>query len=142
MQSPAANDGAPLDRDRLLALSDDELLRLCRTDRFRGSGRGGQKRNATDSAVRVALPALKISATSDDTRSQRTNRRLALRRLRREIAFQCRQQTPHDWHGPWAPKQNAAIRAKFAMGSNSFIFRTWERAETTKAPAMRPVMNG
>ena len=82
------------ERDRLLRLPDAELLTLCRTDRFRGTGPGGQKRNKTESAVRVTHLATGISAASDETRSQTTNRLLALRRLRREIAGQCRAQPP------------------------------------------------
>ena len=89
------------ERDRLLSLADSELARLCRVDCFRGSGRGGQKRNTTDSAVRVSLPELELAAASDRTRSQNTNKKLALRRLRREIAIACRAEPPERWTGSW-----------------------------------------
>lgn len=78
------------ERSRLLGADDAELLRECRTDRYRGSGRGGQKRNVTDSAVRVTHQRTGISAWSDATRSQQHNRRAALRLLRRQIALVCR----------------------------------------------------
>jgi hypothetical protein len=82
------------ERNSLLTASDPELLAACRVDVFRGSGRGGQKRNRTESAVRVTHLPSGITATSDETRSQHTNKRLALRRLREEIALQCRSDTP------------------------------------------------
>lgn len=82
------------ERDRLLMLPDADLEKLCRLDCFRGSGRGGQKRNTTDSSVRVTHNATGIAATSSDTRSQTANRTLALRRLRAEIALKCRAPGP------------------------------------------------
>jgi len=79
------------DRNSVLGLDDTALLAECRVESFRGSGRGGQKRNVTDSAVRVTHRATGISAASDETRSQINNRKLALELLRREIALQCRE---------------------------------------------------
>ncbi|NOY79983.1 MAG: peptide chain release factor-like protein [Kiritimatiellaeota bacterium] len=84
-------------RDRVLSLSDAELLAECREDRARGSGRGGQKRNATDSAVRLTHLPTGLQAKSDATRSQAQNRRSALRRLRRTVAFEWRQGPPAEW---------------------------------------------
>ncbi len=78
------------ERDRLLGLADDALLHSCRVDTFRGTGRGGQKRNVTDSAVRVTHRGTGAQASSDLTRSQALNRREALRLLRLEIAYQWR----------------------------------------------------
>ncbi len=87
------------ERDRLLMLDDSKLLAHCRTDVFRGSGHGGQKRNVTDSAVRVTHAETGICAQSDESRSQIQNRRTALRELRRELAFQMRAEPPAEW--PW-----------------------------------------
>ena len=70
----------------LLALSDDELLKLCRMDLCRGTGPGGQKRNKTSSAVRVTHLASGIAAMDDATRSQHINRAHALAKLRVELA--------------------------------------------------------
>lgn len=74
-------------RNRLLGLPDQELRALCRIDCFRGTGRGGQKRNTTDSAVRVTHLDSGVSTVCDETRSQSTNRILALRRLRHSLAL-------------------------------------------------------
>jgi len=101
------------DRDRILAFDDEQLLKLCRIDRFRGSGRGGQKRNTTDSAVRVTHVEAGYSATSDATRSQRTNRTLALRHLREEIAFGWRITPAETWEGAWRPAQKNHAYARW-----------------------------
>ncbi|MCF7853983.1 MAG: peptide chain release factor-like protein [Candidatus Pacebacteria bacterium] len=90
-------------RDRLLHMDDATLLRHCRTDVFRGTGRGGQKRNTTESAVRLTHELTGISAENDDTRSQAKNRTLALRELRRQLALQWRQPPPAKWPHSSAP---------------------------------------
>ena len=96
------------ERNELLTLADSRLLLQCRVDCFRGSGRGGQKRNTTESAVRVTHEPTGIAAVSDKTRSQNANRRLALRQLRHEIALQCRSEPPQRHDGPWCPGARTA----------------------------------
>ena len=81
----------PDSRDALLAMTDDELLGQSEVDRLRGSGPGGQKRNVTESAVRIRHLPTGLRAQSDETRSQHQNRRIALRKLRRQIALQLRE---------------------------------------------------
>ena len=73
-----------------LALDDDELLRQCEVDTYRGSGPGGQKRNKTSSAVRLRHAPTGVLAAASDTRSQHSNRKEALRRLRERIALEVR----------------------------------------------------
>lgn len=68
-----------------LKKSDADLLAECRVDTFRGSGRGGQKRNKTSNAVRLTLSYL--SASASDSRSRTTNQQNALKRLRMAIAL-------------------------------------------------------
>ena len=53
----------------------------CRWDTFRGSGKGGQKRNKTSSGVRCVHVASSAVGVSDDTRSQHRNRRIAFQRM-------------------------------------------------------------
>ena len=48
------------------------------------------------------LPSGQIGA-SDETRSQHTNKHLALRALRRQIALHCRISPPIPYTGLWAP---------------------------------------
>jgi predicted TIM-barrel fold metal-dependent hydrolase len=82
------------ERDRTLLLDDAGLFAACRADAFRGTGRGGQKRNRTSSAIRVTHPASGIAASSDETRSQHKNREIALRLLRWELALAIRNPEP------------------------------------------------
>ena len=70
-----------------LVLDDEALFRQCEFDRFRASGPGGQKRNVTDSAVRLRHTPSGVQATAVESRSQHENRARALARLRREIAL-------------------------------------------------------
>ncbi|MDA0365228.1 MAG: peptide chain release factor-like protein [Chloroflexi bacterium] len=74
----------------LLALDDGALLAQCEIDRFRASGPGGQKRNKTDSAVRLRHRASGIESLAVESRSQHENRARALRRLRRTAALTLR----------------------------------------------------
>lgn len=79
-------------RDDHLRLDDEALLAHCSVDTYRGSGPGGQKRNKTDSAVRVRHQPSGLSGQAADSRSQHDNRRRALRRLRRELALSLREE--------------------------------------------------
>ena len=74
----------------LLPLSDEALLAQCDVDRYRASGPGGQKRNVTDSAVRLRHRPSGLVAQAHESRSQHENRARALRRLRRAIALGAR----------------------------------------------------
>lgn len=59
----------------------------CRFDYFRGSGKGGQKRNKTCSAVRVTHIASGAVGRSDDTRSQHRNKHIAFKRMSETQVF-------------------------------------------------------
>ena len=105
-----------LNRNELLELDDDNLLRQCRQESYRASGPGGQHRNTTDSAVRLTVLGGSVVALCADHRSQHRNRAEALRRLRSAIAIGLRvplassldttdlDTTDLDttiWKGPW-----------------------------------------
>jgi hypothetical protein len=75
------------------SLSDDELFAQCEFDRYRASGPGGQKRNKTDSAVRLRHRPTGLLVTAADSRSQHDNRARALKRLRAALAYDLRQPT-------------------------------------------------
>lgn len=53
----------------------------CRWQYFRGSGKGGRKRNKTDSAVRCIHEASGAVGEAEDLRTQSQNKRLAFERM-------------------------------------------------------------
>jgi hypothetical protein len=73
-----------------LGLRDDELLAECYVETFRASGPGGQKRNKTESAVRLRHRPTGLAAQAFESRSQHENRAKALARLRATIALEVR----------------------------------------------------
>lgn len=73
-----------------LSLSDEKLLNECEVDTYRASGPGGQKRNKTDSAVRLRHRPSGVQAIAEESRSQHENKARALKRLRMHIALQIR----------------------------------------------------
>jgi hypothetical protein len=87
-----------------LALDDTALLAQCDLDRFRASGPGGQKRNKTESAVRLRHRPTGIAAEANESRSQHENRARALRRLRLAIALEAR--------ATWTPSDRPADLAE------------------------------
>ena len=77
-------------RDALLAADDSELIAQSEVDHYRASGPGGQKRNKTDSAVRLRHGPTGLMVVAVERRSQHENRAKALKRLRRAIALNVR----------------------------------------------------
>lgn len=59
----------------------------CKFDYIRGSGKGGQKKNKTSSAVRCTHKASKAVGYAEDTRSQKTNKQLAFKRMAESKEF-------------------------------------------------------
>ncbi|MHC4092102.1 MAG: peptide chain release factor family protein [Planctomycetota bacterium] len=96
---PAATGGTRRDTD-YLGLDDRALLAQCQVDTYRASGPGGQKRNKTDSAVRLRLREAGLIVTASESRSQHENRARALRRMRRQIAFGLRRGIDLDAYQP------------------------------------------
>jgi protein subunit release factor B len=73
--------------------STDDLERLardCDVQPFKSSGPGGQKKNKTESSVRVRHRPTGIIRLGTESRSQRRNRAAALRRLWDELARRSR----------------------------------------------------
>ena len=107
----------PGDWRAYLDLTDEALLAQCEVDRFRASGPGGQKRNKTDSAVRLRHRPTALTGEANESRSQHENRARALRRLRLEIAFVLR--APVDLDGDAvassSPLAEALSSGRFAM---------------------------
>ena len=71
-------------------LSDEELLRQCEVTTLRRGGPGGQHRNKVETAVVVRYLPTGVVAEANERRSQAENRRVALVRLRLELAVAVR----------------------------------------------------
>lgn len=81
-------------RQHWTSLSDEQLLRQCAVDTYRASGPGGQKRNKTDSAVRLRHLPSGLQAIAEESRSQHENKQRALRRLRQRFYLDLREPFP------------------------------------------------
>src|SRR5690349_15639587 len=99
------------------SLSDDELFAQCEFDRYRASGPGGQKRNKTDSAVRLRHRPTGLLVTAADSRSQHDNRARALKRLRAALAYDLRQ--PTEGSPPPAAILQAMVSGKLTVKERS-----------------------
>lgn len=60
----------------------------CEWNYYRGSGKGGQKKQKTSSAVRCRHKPSKALGQAQDTRSKEKNKRLAFRRMAETKEFQ------------------------------------------------------
>ena len=85
-----------LTRDEWIAASDEVLLRSSDEDFYRASGPGGQKRNKTESAVRLRHAATGLMVVAVESRSRQENRERAIRRLREAIANRIRVERKRD----------------------------------------------
>jgi hypothetical protein len=70
--------------------TDAALLAECEVDTYRASGPGGQKRNKTESAVRLRHRPSGLMVIAEESRSQPENKTRALRRLRKAMAVKLR----------------------------------------------------
>ncbi len=77
-------------RDEWLQSTDEQIMLCCRFEPFKGSGRGGQKRNKTSSAVRLTHLPTAIAVTDCSGRSQHHNRHAAIKKLRLQLALELR----------------------------------------------------
>lgn len=73
-----------MSRELLYSVTKKDL----KIETMRGSGKGGQHRNTTDSAVRITHPESKAVGYSEDERSQLQNKRKAFERLVNSKEFQ------------------------------------------------------
>jgi len=80
-------------RDEYLSMDDEKLLQNCEISMLRRSGKGGQKINKSSSSIRLKHIPTGITVLASESRYQAENRLIALRKLRRQIAFQLRAPT-------------------------------------------------
>jgi len=72
------------------ALPPDVLHARCQETRTRRSGPGGQHRNKVETAIVLLDPETEVSAEASERRSQNDNRRVAIFRLRLNLALEFR----------------------------------------------------
>jgi protein subunit release factor B len=88
------------------------LLRDCDVEPYRSSGPGGQKKNKTESSVRVRHRPSGIVRIATEHRSQTRNRLLALERVYRALAARARRKTPRIPTRPTAAARVRRVEAK------------------------------
>ena len=87
----------------ILSLTDEKILAQCDIHIYKASGPGGQHRNKVSSAVRLKHKMTAITATANDSRSQHSNRKMAMQRLRMNIALRLRSPIPPTHEEPNLP---------------------------------------
>ena len=93
-------------------LPDEDLLAQCEVGRSRAGGPGGQHRNKVETAVVITHKETGVSGQASERRSQIDNKRVALRRLRLNLATKHRTSPPAptgiDWMDKDEPDPNRA----------------------------------
>jgi ribosome-associated protein len=88
------------------------LLEECEVTPYRASGKGGQKRNKTESAVRVVHLPTGIVRIGTESRSQSANKLRALDRVREAIEERNRKPKPRRATQPSAAAQARRLAEK------------------------------
>src|SRR6056297_2642772 len=92
-------------------LSLDHLARQCDLRTQPRSGPGGQHRNRTSSGVFLFHSPTTVTAEATERRSQASNRKFALRRLRHRLATEIR--TPSELDSPRLPAEERQLRQRY-----------------------------
>ena len=88
------------------------LLRDCDVETYRSSGPGGQKKNKTESSVRVRHRPSGIVRVATESRSQARNRLVALERVYRALVLRARRRTPRIPTRPTAAARARRVDSK------------------------------
>lgn len=105
------------------------LLRDCDVEAFRSSGPGGQKKNKTESSIRVRHRPTGIVRLATEHRSQARNRLLALERVHRALAARARRRKPRIPTRPSAASRERRIDTKRIVSRTKRLRRAPEGAE-------------
>jgi len=96
-----------------------ELLRLardCDITPFKSSGPGGQKKNKTESSVRVVHRPTGITRIATESRSQLRNKERALERVWEELQRRARKKKPRKATRPTSASVERRLTAKRRRG--------------------------
>jgi ribosome-associated protein len=89
-----------------------DLERECEITPYRSSGPGGQKKNKTESSVRVVHRPSGLVRIATESRSQSANRLLALDRIRQALEIRRRRPKPRHATTPTAGSQVERLKEK------------------------------
>ena len=95
----------------------ERLVRDCEITAYRSSGPGGQKKNKTESSVRVKHLPTGIVRVSTESRSQYRNRALALERVWEELQRRARKPKPRVATRPTSSSVDKRIDTKRRAGA-------------------------
>src|SRR5438093_7598561 len=90
----------------------ERLARDCDITAFRSSGPGGQKKNKTESSVRVRHVPTGITRIATESRSQARNRAFALERVWAELERRSRRRKPRVATRPTAAARERRLSEK------------------------------
>ena len=90
----------------------ERLLRECDVEPYKSSGPGGQKKNKTESSVRVRHRPSGIVRIATESRSQIRNRATALERVYQALQARARRRKPRLPTRPTAASRRRRIDAK------------------------------
>jgi ribosome-associated protein len=90
----------------------ERMARECEITPFKSSGPGGQKKNKTESSVRVKHLPSGLTRIATESRSQHRNRELALERVWLELRRRARRKKPRVATKPSAAANERRIAAK------------------------------
>jgi protein subunit release factor B len=95
-----------------LPLQLERLARECEITPYKSSGPGGQKKNKTESSVRVRHLPTGITRIATESRSQARNRERALERVLEELARRARRPKPRTATRPTHAAVERRLEAK------------------------------
>jgi protein subunit release factor B len=104
-----------------------DLEKECEVTPYRSSGPGGQKKNKTESSVRVTHRPTGLTRIATESRSQSANRLLALDRIRQVLE---------------ARRRRRKVRVPTAPSAASRERRLEEKARTASVKRSRRVVEG
>ena len=100
-------------------LSIEDLLADCREARTRGSGPGGQHRNKVETAIVLTHLPTQVAGSASERRSQKENRRVAVQRLRINLALAVRSSANNELFSLWK-KYIVAEKVKISCDNEEF----------------------
>lgn len=96
--------------DHPAAWSEDRLLRECDFRQGRGKGPGGQHRNKVETLVMVTHTPSGVTGQAGERRVMTENRKVAIRRLRINLALEVRRTPTHQPSELWQSRRTAPAR--------------------------------